>query len=315
MKKYWQKFVIISFRFLLRVLKHTPWKPALAWANAMGFLGYRLSKRYRNVADKNLRLAYGDTMSESQRHVLIKKVFQHFCRATLVEFLKAQYMSPDQVRKMVTLGDLSIVEDALSRGKGLLAVSAHFGNWELMARRLALEGYRFAVVARQSPDPAFNEITDTIRQNGGYEVYPRGNSAKLVLQRLRKGGIIAILPDQKSEDVFVPFFGHWTGTVAGPAVLALKTGAPIVMMFCIRQPDGTYHTEILPEIDITSTGNVEQDSNRIMTDINATIEMMVRRYPDQWLWLHDRWKSPVPEHLQDTECSKQDVVTRTQDAD
>jgi KDO2-lipid IV(A) lauroyltransferase len=258
----------------------------------MGALAYRLSARYRNVADKNLRNAFGDSLTPRERQALIKRVFQNFARATLVEFLKAPALTPDNLRRMVRCESWAPVDALLARGKGLITITAHFGNWELLARRAALEGYQVVVVARRSGDAAFDEITDQLRQNGGYTVHPRGGSPKVLLQQLRRNGIIAILPDQKSEDVFVPFFGRAAGTVAGPAVLALKTGAPILPMFCPRQPDGLYCVEFGPQIDTAPTGNADADAERIMADINASIENVVRRYPDQWLWLHDRWRMP-----------------------
>jgi len=297
MKKVWQSLVRLTFRSLMFTLRFMPWKIANAWAAAMGLLGYRMSARYRAMADKNLRIAYGDSLSQAERDRITRRVFQNFARAVLVEFLKAPSMKPDALRRKVIVDDWSLVDEILARGKGMIMVTAHFGNFELLARRAALEGYSFAVVARQSPDPGFNEITDSIRESGGYTVHARGDSPKGLLQRLRKGGIIAILPDQKSEDVFVPFFGQVAGTVAGPAVLALKTGAPILPMFCTYQNDGTYNVTIGPEIDIHSTGNTDEDSHRIMADITKLIEDNVRAHPDQWLWLHDRWKMPPPERM------------------
>jgi Kdo2-lipid IVA lauroyltransferase/acyltransferase len=289
-KRIWQWVVRSTFGSLLVVLRFIPWKLALAWGTAMGCLGYCLSSRYRKVADKNLRLAYGDSMTEGERRALTLRVFQHFSRMALVECLKAATLKPDEVRKLVAADSYDYVDELLSRGKGMILITAHFGNWELLARRAALEGYHFVVVARQSPDAGFNALTDRLREGAGYTVHPRGASPRPILQTLRSGGIVAILPDQKSEDVFVPFFGEVTGTVAGPAVLALKTGAPILPMFCPKQPDGTYRMILKPEIDIHSTGDSEADSARIMRDINLVIEDMVREYPDQWLWLHDRWK-------------------------
>jgi KDO2-lipid IV(A) lauroyltransferase len=299
MKKLWQFVVRITFRTLLRVLRFVPWKVALAWGRSLGTFGYMVSARYRRVADKNLRLAYGDAMTEAERRRIIRRVFQNFGSA-MFEFLKVPSMSADEVRRMVPVSQehFDHVNAALARGKGVILISAHIGNWELLARRGAMEGYKLAVVVRQSPDDGLNEVTDYIRESGGYEVYARGDSAKTVLKRLHSGGVIAILPDQKSEDVFVPFFGRLTGTVAGPAVLALKTGAPIVMMFCLRSPDGAYIIESAPDVDITPTGDLDADRTRVMADVTAAIEDVIRRYPDQWLWVHDRWKAPVPEHLQ-----------------
>jgi len=188
------------------------------------------------------------------------------------------------------------IDDLLARGKGLILVTAHFGNWELLARRAILEGFAVTVIARQGDDARFNALTDWLRENGGYEVHARGASPRLLLQRLKQNKIVAILPDQKSDDVFVPFFGKLAGTVGGPAVLALKTGAPIVPMFCPRLPNGTYQVVICPEINTQPTGDAKADTQRIMADINQSIEDIVRRYPDQWLWLHDRWRLPPQEH-------------------
>ncbi|MDQ2687463.1 MAG: lysophospholipid acyltransferase family protein [Armatimonadota bacterium] len=291
-KHTWQTLVRGAFEFLLAVLAYVPWKPALAWGEWMGSIGYRVSARYRRVADKNLRLAYGDSLSNADREALILKMFRNFARMSLVEFLKASYLTPENLARLVRVDSFAPIDDLLARGKGLILVSAHLGNWELLARRAGREGRQVLVVARQSDDAEFNKLTDKLREHGGYTVHPRGESPRALLRQLRGNGIIAILCDQKSDDVFVPFFGHAAGTVAGPAILALKTGAPILPIFCPRQPDGTYRMETLPEIDTTRTKNATADAQRIMTDVTAAIETMVRRYPDQWLWMHDRWRMP-----------------------
>jgi len=210
--------------------------------------------------------------------------------------LKAPFLAPDALRCLVKADSYAPIDALLARGKGLILITAHFGNWELLARRAILEGYAVTVVARQGDDAQFNALTDALRENGGYEVHARGASPRLLLQRLKQNKIVAILPDQKSDDVFVPFFGKLAGTVAGPAVLALKTGAPIVPMFCPRGPDGTYQVVISPEINTQPTGDAKADTARIMADINLAVENIVRRYPDQWLWLHDRWRLPPQEH-------------------
>jgi len=298
MKKLWQSFASNTLRWLLRILRFVPWRVAQGWGRALGSFGYRLSARYRRVADKNLRLAYGDTMTERERQRITKGVFQSFSIA-LFEFLKAPSLSDDEIRRMVPVPAETYAhfDELRARGKGLIIISAHFGNWELLCRRGSMDGYKFAVVARKADD-GMTAITDYVRESGGYDVLARGSSAKPILQKLKQGGIVAMLPDQKSEDVFVPFFGRLTGTVAGPAALALRTGAPIAIVFCARLPDGTFKIETTPDIDQSSTGDLEADKTRIMADITAEIEKIVRKYPEQWLWLHDRWKSPIPDELQ-----------------
>jgi len=286
-----------AFWALFSVVRRVPWKPALAWATAMGTLGYHVSARYRRVAEKNLKMAYGDALTETERQALIKRVFQHFARALLVEFLKGADMTLEDMRHWVKGDSYAPMDAILARGKGAIVVSAHLGNWEWLSKRAAMEGYSIKVVARQSEDEKFNALTDRVRGTNGYSVHPRGDSPRALLKQLRDNKIIAIVPDQKSEDVFVPFFGHLAGTVAGPAVLALKTGAAILPMFCPRQPDGTYKMVFYPAIIPEPTDDAEADVRRIMAEVTADIEDIVRQYPDQWLWLHDRWRVPPPPEM------------------
>ncbi len=302
-KQLWQGFARTALWALFIVLRRVPWKPALAWGTMMGTLAYHLSARYRDVADKNLKIAYGDSLSEHQRQNLIKRVFQHFTRAMLVEFLKGSGMSREEITQRVRLDSLEPLEMALARGKGIIFIAAHLGNWEWSAKRLAVAGHPMMVVARQSEDEKFNALTDKIRGNDGNSVHPRGESPRALLKRLRENGRIAIVPDQKSEDVFVPFFGKLAGTVAGPAVLALKTGAALIPVFCPRQPDGTYKMVIHPPLYPEPTGDRDADVLRIMTQLTAIIEDIIRQYPDQWLWLHDRWRVPPPAEREATETS------------
>ena len=303
-KQFWQGFVRTSLWALFVILRRVPWEPALAGGTAMGTLAYHLSARYRNVADKNLKIAYGASLTEHQRQGLIKRVFQHFTRAMLVEFLKGSDMTLAEIQDRVKLDSMEPLEAAEARGKGVIIIAAHLGNWEWSAKYLALEGHPLMLIARQSEDEKFNALTDRIRGNDGNTIHPRGESPRALLKTLRENGRIAIVPDQKSEDVFVPFFGKLAGTVAGPAVLALKTGATLLPLFCPRQPDGTYKIVFYPPIIAESTGNRDADILRIMTQLTAYIEDIVRQYPDQWLWLHDRWRVPPPAGLEARERSE-----------
>lgn len=288
---------------LFILLRRVPWRPALAWGTALGTLAYHLSARYRNVADKNLKIAYGDSLTERQRQHLIKRVFQHFTRAMLVEFLKGSAMTLEEISRRITLDSLEPLETALARGKGVIIIAAHLGNWEWSAKRLAMAGHPLLLVVRQGEDEKFNALTDRIRGNEGNTVHPRGEAPRALLKTLRENGIIAIVPDQKSEDVFVPFFGRLAGTVAGPAVLALKTGATLLPLFCPRQPDGTYKMIFYPAIVPEATGDRNADVLQIMTQLTANIEDIIRQYPDQWLWLHDRWRVPPPSAPEASEAS------------
>lgn len=307
-KRIWQSFVRRLFLTMLAVFRVLPWAAVQKCGDWFGGLAYRASKRYRKVADKNLIIAFGDALTACDRERITRLSCNSFGRAT-AEFLKASTMSMESVRAHVTYeAALPTPKGLLTRGRGLIIVTAHLGNFELLARCAAHEGIPILVVARRSDDTEFNRLTDSLRENGGYRVHARGDSPRALLAHLHGNGMVAILPDQKSEDVFVPFFGRLSGTVAGPAVLALKTGAPILPAFAPRQPDGTYRLEFGEEIDVTSTSDRKADTHRIMADVNRSIEEIIRRYPEQWLWLHDRWRTPVPEkYLRPPESAVQTV--------
>ena len=132
---------------------------------------------------------------------------------------------------------------------------------------------------------------------GGAQVFSRGNSARAVLQCLKKNEIVALLPDQNAGDVFVPFLGVTTGTVDGPAIIHRKTQAPLLFSWCIRMPDDRFRIIFEPPVIIEPTEDRDSDIHAIMTCINGHLETKVRQFPTQWLWLHNRWKSTPQVYL------------------
>ncbi len=263
----------------------------------LGKLACRLSRRYRTVAENNLRMAYGDSLTDSERRRLVEAVFVHFAKS-LMEFLVGDGLSADDLRQMVTIVGEEHLRWCIEQGRGTLIVTAHYGNWEIAARYLTqCGGYTLNVVARDADDAVTTVLVNRIREQGGYRVFARGQAVRATLQALRRNELVALLPDQNAGDVFVPFFRRLAGTVAGPAVLALRTGAPILPVFCTRQPDDTYLFELLPPFNVQPSDDKERDVVEIMARITAIIEQQVRKYPAQWLWLHNRWKTRPPEEV------------------
>jgi KDO2-lipid IV(A) lauroyltransferase len=134
-----------------------------------------------------------------------------------------------------------------------------------------------------------------MREGAGFAVLSKGRAARDLLRILRRGEAICLLADQSSSDVFVPFFGIPTGTVAGPASLALHTRALLIPIFCVQLPDGSFRVVCLPPITVRRTEDHDADVARVTADINAALEAAIREYPDQWLWLHNRWKASFDE--------------------
>ncbi|MDW8321526.1 MAG: lysophospholipid acyltransferase family protein [Armatimonadota bacterium] len=289
---------------LHQVAKRVPLPVLYSMGERLGRVAYRLSRRYRTVAERNLQMAYGHSLSEEERRQLVQQVFIHFAKS-LMEFLVGDGLSTEDLRRMVTLVGEEHLQWCLQQGKGTLVITAHYGNWEIAARYLTqCKGYVLNVVARDADDSATAVLVNRIREQGGYRVIPRGQAARRVLQALKRNELVALLPDQNAGDVFVPFFGRLAGTVAGPALLALRSGAPLLPVFCTRQPDNTYLFEMLPPFFVQSSGDKEHDVLEAMTRINTLIEQQVRKHPSQWLWLHNRWKTRPPEEAHATGAAR-----------
>lgn len=297
----WQRFVLAVMLFAARRFQKMSRTKAMRWGERLGngayFITRNVARRPQKYAHRNLRITGfpHPNMSEKERGEFIRRVFIHFAK-TLVDFLRAPAMTDAEIEQMTRIEGVEHIRAARETGKGFIVASAHLGNWELAARCLVREGWPITVVAREPENPDFAEYVNQVRESGGYRVLYRGSSTvRQMLALLRKNEGIALLPDQNSGDMFIPFFGVPAGTVAGPASLALHTGATLVVGYCVRLPDDTYLIRVHPPISTHSTGDREADAHRIMTEVNQILESVVREYPEQWLWVHNRWKSAFEE--------------------
>ncbi|MDE2127821.1 MAG: lysophospholipid acyltransferase family protein [Armatimonadetes bacterium] len=256
----------------------------------VGQLVFTLLKRYRTVAISNLEMIYGDEMTAAERKGIAKSVFLNFGQSA-AEFVKLPSLADETVSSLVDATGEEFFAEAYARHHGVLLISAHYGNWEWMARWLAIRGHKLTIVARKANDAAADRLLMRTRNGNGTAVVLRGNSVRTILTALKKNEMVGLLPDQNSADVWVPFMGRLTGTADGPAVLHLRTGAPIVFAFCRRRTDGRFCIDVEPPLMVEPTGDKARDVERVTAAINQRIEARVRAHPDQWLWLHDRWKA------------------------
>lgn len=265
-------------------------KPPLGAEAAGERLGralFRASKKHRERALRNLRLAFPE-LDEAERLSLAKKVFEHFGRVT-ADFLVSARRKPEELEASMTVEGIEHLDAALAEGKGVIMITGHFGNWERLAAWLSLHGYKLTVVARDARNPALNQLVKELREHTGTQVIPRGDAARPILERLRRNELVGILPDQNTDEIFVPFFGHPAGTVLGPGVLSERTGAPVVPCWCVWMAPGKYQMIVEPALVADADHPVKGEG--VIRAINASLESIVRRHPEQWLWFHDRWRS------------------------
>jgi KDO2-lipid IV(A) lauroyltransferase len=212
---------------------------------------------------------------------------------TLVEFfLRQPRITAQEIDRDVVFDGQEHYEAAFRRGKGVLLITGHYGNWEMMGPRLARAGYQVNAVSRTADDPGLERMIEAIRTRSGLRQIPRRLAAREGLAALRRNEILAILMDQNAAEggVFVPFFGHPASTATGPAVFALKTGAALVPTFCLREENGVHRIKAWPAIVPEPTGDRSGDVYRLTAELTHVIELQIRERPELWSWLHNRWK-------------------------
>lgn len=271
-------------------------------ADGVAWVLMRLFPRRQRLAAANIAATFPDFTPQQVRAVREESV-RSICR-TLVELLKLPSMSAEQLRMAMDTRELERVLAAGREGRGLIVLSAHFGNWEWMGALLADAGLTTYVVARDAHHSLTARLVNDARASHGMKVIGR-EDLRGMMGALRRGEALGILPDQHALDggVLIDFLGRPAWSFTGPALLAMRTGARVVPAFCPRLPDGTLALEVLPEVAMVDTGDREADLLTNTRRIHAAIETIIRRHPGQWLWLHDRWKQhPAAETTEATDA-------------
>lgn len=272
------------------------------FASGLGTLAYYLAVKHRKLTLSNLKRAFGDTKTEAEYKLIAKAVFRHIAVGGCEMAITGLYKTKEMVRKEIPIEGLENIKEALSRNKGAIALSAHLGNFTLMCARLAQEDFFFKPVIRDPDDEAVVDLFDEMRQKLGVEYIsakPRYLCVKKSIEHLRQNGVLCLLADQsKNKGVLVNFFGLLSGTVAGPAVMSLRTGAPVVPVFIISEDKGKEkkHKIIIHKpLEVVLSGEYDKDVFEITQKFTTIIEEYARKYPEQWWWVHHRWKHTVKE--------------------
>lgn len=289
----WLEYLPIAA--LARVLRLLPRRWALAMGRLAGRIACGIDRRHREVALANLAAAYGASMPETERRRLVGRVFSHFGMVG-ADCLLMPGMQPRDLDRLVEYEGVEHIRKAFLKGKGVFVFSGHFGNWEMVALMQGWLGYPMAMVTRPLDNPLLERLLLRGRGASGNDVIHKRNAVKGILKAIRNGWCVAIVIDQDTrgtESVFVDFFGRKAATTPALALLALKTGAPIVPVFGVPLPDGRYRISYLPEVPVKElSGSLPRDEAvRVITGAcTKIIEDQVRAHPECWLWMHRRWK-------------------------
>ena len=282
------------------LLLHLPLRLLRAFAAIVGAIAVRLPLADWRRAREHVALAFPD-LSPREREVLVRRMVRHLA-LTAAEMVRADVLLAP--RGPVRLDDQqrALVQAALAEGHGVVAVSGHLGNWELMAQAMAAAGFPVTGIARPLYDPRITRLVHAARTRFGMKLSWRGDSAvsKDMLRVFRQNELLAMLIDQdtKVQGVFVPFFGKLAHTPSAAAALALRFHAPIIVGWCHRTREG-YRIE-LHRHPFAPSGDDERDVLELTAQLTRRIEDAIRQAPEQWVWLHRRWKTQPPVPAADT---------------
>jgi KDO2-lipid IV(A) lauroyltransferase len=281
----------IAFLLLNRISRSLPFRLAGRIGAFLGEATFLLTGFRKKVTLENLSKAFPD-LSRAQIAAIARGAYRNYGIA-LFEMLWAGGQAPECLLSIVHLSNPEVMNDALARGKGVIFLSGHYGSWELLISAVRLHfDSPFAMVVQHQRNRRIDALLDANRQRFGNITIPMGPSARKVVSVLHEGQIVTMLGDQSAsrESVFVDFFGRPAATHGGPAAFSLKTGAPIVMGFLTRKPEGTYVImfEEVPQADLR--GYTEENVVELTRRHTAILEKHIRLHPDHWLWMHKRWK-------------------------
>ena len=279
-----------AVRAFITLLNTMPRRWALAISGWTGGLAYLAARGPRRLTLANLAMAYGDEISLKQIRQLGRNVFRELGR-NVVDVARMPRVTAENVDDLVRADGLAYLESAYGEGRGVVAVSAHLGNFELMGTYLALKGFDVTVVAAPLYDARLDALLVKNREVGGLNVVSRDKAATAIYRALKKGNVVGLLVDQdtRGAGITVPFFGWPARTPTGPAVLADRSGAPIVPMAIHRLPDDTHLVTVRPPIQ--PAGGTPEEVEETTRAYTEELEWFIRRAPAQWVWLHDRWKA------------------------
>jgi len=280
---------------LLKLLRMLPHRLTRALCTFLAFLTYWFWPRLRKVGLFNLKLAFPD-WPEKQRRKVLFGLFRNFGRM-LADFAHFPHWNRGNIEELIIYDGFENYAQAQSQGRGVLFLTAHFGNWELSSFAHGVYGYPCDFVVRALDNPLIDELINRYRCLGGGNAIERADFARGVLRAFNRGDAVGVLIDRNmlpSEGIFVDFFGWPACTTTGPARVAKKTGVPIVLGLVMWDPKLKKYRLRFDPVEWLTGQNPEEEIQINTANFTRLLEGYIRRFPDHWLWVHRRWKTRPP---------------------
>ena len=285
------RLILTAIRFMQLMFRPWPVPVAATMAGWIGFCFGRVSKR-RRVALKNLKAAWGEEKTPAELQRIIDDCYRNVAMS-MAEFVLMPYMSDAYIESHVQVDDLAHLDRLVKRGKGVILLTGHFGNWEFHNMIARVKNYSFSALARTQKHALSDAFMTKIRESRGSQIIQRGISTRQIIKALKAGGIVGIVTDQDggADGVWVPFFNRPSSCPRGVARFAKITEAAVVPTFVVRESAARHRVYFGTEIPVSEEASKEGLEEAVMKDFCSQLEREIRRYPSQWLWPHRRWKS------------------------
>jgi len=282
-------FNYILYKIGLFIALHLPLKIAYKLAIFISDLHYILGREDRKAVRDNLKVIYPEKSEKELRKIRLR-MSRNFAKY-LVDFFCFSILDTEYIKKNIKVENIEYYDKAMAGGKGVIALSAHLGNWELGAVVIALLGYPLWVVALPHKHKRVDNFFNSQRKSKGVKVIPLGRAARSCLNVLKNNEIVALVGDRdfNEKGVVMDFFGKPTHLPQGPAAFALKTGARIVPCFMFRNEDDSFTLKMEKPVEFNPTGDKDKDLKALVEQYKVIIENYIRKYVDQWYMFRRFW--------------------------
>ncbi|MGB9627516.1 MAG: lysophospholipid acyltransferase family protein [Thermodesulfobacteriota bacterium] len=284
----------LLFKILIGWVRLLPLNSLSFYGEKIGLLVYSLYGKRRKIALNNLSLVLGKEKTSEEIEHICRETFKNIGK-DMIEMGRCLDYDAVYLKNTIQLEGKEYLDQALTLGKGVIALSAHFGNFPLMCVRLVKEGYPFSLVARDPENPRLARFIASARERIGMESIPdkpRMTCVSRCLTALKQNRVLFIQIDQNAPatEAWVDFFGYLVPTFKGPIIFSLRTGAPILPMFILRESDQLHRILIHPPYELKLTGNTAQDVLENIGHLTKIVESVIQKHPEHWWWIHKRFK-------------------------
>lgn len=297
-KRFRHRLELAGVRFLGKLPTLLPFRTAVKLGGLLGIVAFDVLRIRRGVTLDNIASAFGERYTAVEMRRIGRRSYVNFAKS-MIEFASLERLEAGRLRGIVRIEGRKHLDAALEGGRGVVAVTGHFGSWELLGAAIVAHGYDVDFLVGEQSNRLVDDMMNDLRRAGGIGIIARGVAARGVFSSLKKNRIVALLSDQDARraGIFVDFLGRPASTFQGAAQFALRMRSAIVCCCIVRQPDESHVALFLPAIHVDPDAEREGEIRRLTEEHTRALGSLVELHPDHYFWAHKRWKTKPPERI------------------